>query len=237
MSIETVGRTHPGCRRAVNEDAFLTRSDAGIWAVADGVGGHTAGDVASALVTQRLADCDAAGDLAARADGAERALLGANAALLELSRSAEAARTISTTVVALVAGADAFTCLWAGDSRAYLAREGRLAQLTKDHSLVQQLVDLGELDPAEAATHPNANIITRAVGGAAVLKVDRVSGDIRPGDVFLLATDGLTRLVSEAELAERLGAADLEAEADRLIDLCLARGAPDNVTFVILRAS
>jgi serine/threonine protein phosphatase PrpC len=236
MSIESVGRTHTGCRRAVNEDALLERSEARMWAVSDGVGGHTAGDVASALVVERLAGCAPTGDLADRAAAAEQALLGVNTELVELSRATEAPRGIGATVVALLADGAAFTCLWAGDSRAYLARDGVLVQLTKDHSLVQQLVDLGELEQSEAATHPNANIITRAVGGAATLKVDSVSGEVRPGDVFLLATDGLTRLVNDAELAVSLGAPDLAAEADRLIQLCLDRGAPDNVTLVIVRA-
>ena len=134
-----------------------------------------------------------------------------------------------------MASDDVFACLWVGDSRGYLLREGDLSQLTHDHSLVQMLVDTGELDAEAAASHPNANVVTRAVGSAADLRIDSVRGDVLEGDVFLLASDGLTRLVSSEELALALRAPDLNVVADALIATCLARGAPDNVTFVILR--
>jgi len=236
MGFVSVSRTHVGCRRKINEDAVLVLADLGLWAVADGMGGHDAGEVASALVVERLAAGAADGDLTARAAAARGGVLDAHAELVAIGQAAGGGRTIGSTVVAMVADADAFVCLWAGDSRAYLARGGVLVQLTRDHSLVQELVDAGELDPAEAASHPNANVITRAVGAGAALAIDSVDGDIRPGDVFLLASDGLTRLIGEAELLTALSAADLEAEADRLIETCLARGAPDNVSLVIVRA-
>jgi serine/threonine-protein phosphatase Stp1 len=235
MDFESVARTHVGCRRQINEDAFLDRADLGLWAVADGVGGHGAGEVASGLVVDRLGRGATGEDLAARIAATEWSLANANRDLLALTAAGRAQRTISTTVVALLAGEGAFACLWAGDSRAYLWRSGALARLTKDHSLVQQLVDAGELDPEDASTHPNANVITRAVGASVALKADRIDGEARGGDVFLLASDGLTRLVSDAELARSLAANDLDAEADRLIETCLERGAPDNVTMVMIR--
>jgi len=129
-----------------------------------------------------------------------------------------------------------FACLWAGDSRVYLARGGALTQLTRDHSLVQDLVDMGELDPADSASHPNGNIIMRAVGADPTLKLDGVRGQVLAGDAFLLATDGLTRLAGDAEMLQGLAAERLEASADRLLDACLERGAPDNVSFILLRA-
>jgi serine/threonine protein phosphatase PrpC len=225
-----------GLRRQLNEDALLSRPDLGLWAVADGMGGHDAGEVASAVVVERLAAGDAELSLSQRVQTALRSLDDANSELITLGKTAGGGRGIGATVVALAVRGGEFTCLWAGDSRAYRARAGAIAQLTKDHSLVQDLVDLGELDPAEADSHPNSNVITRAVGAKPILHVDSVSGDIQPGDVFLLASDGLTRLVRPEELSKGLAAADLDATADGFVQLCLERGAPDNLSLIIVRA-
>jgi serine/threonine-protein phosphatase Stp1 len=211
---------------------MLVQPDRGLWAVADGMGGHEAGDVASALVIEKLGQSLASGDLAARAENLRAAIEDANRQLRTMAASG---KPIGTTVVAIVAAGQGFVCLWAGDSRAYLARDGVLRQLTHDHSLVQQLVDAGDLDPLAAADHPNANIITRAVGAAARLEIDSVEGEVRPGDAFLLASDGFTRLISDAEMLAALQTPALEATADELVETCLARQAPDNLTFVILR--
>ena len=234
MRFDTVARTHIGCRRKTNEDAMLVRPDLGLWAVADGMGGHEAGDFASALVVAKLDQNLCAGSLAARAQSARAALVDANQELWNLAASGTP-RTIGSTVVALALDGARFSCLWAGDSRAYLARDGVLRQLTRDHSLVQQLVDAGDLDPRAAAEHPNANIITRAVGAAPRLELDSVEGDARPGDAFLLASDGFTRLIGEDEMLAALRARDLETVADGLVETCLERQAPDNLTFVIVR--
>jgi serine/threonine-protein phosphatase Stp1 len=236
MRFETVANTHVGCVRLINEDAFLSRPDKGLWAVADGMGGHDSGEVASALIVELLDACDNGPDLAARVHDCDAALQDANARLMAMAQAGGANRTIGSTVVVLAADATRFVCLWVGDSRAYLARDGKLKQLTKDHSLVQELVDAGALSPADAHDHPNANIITRAVGSETPLEIDRVEGRVANGDTFLLASDGLTGLMSDAEIVAALRAADLDAEADRLLVECLLRGAPDNVTFVILRA-
>jgi len=235
MPFESAIRSHVGRRRKINEDAVLGRPDLGLWAVADGMGGHDAGEVASAMVVDGLGACPPGLSLDDRTTAAREVLKAVAARLAALGAEGPSRRTIGSTVVALLAGPDAFACLWAGDSRAYRARRGAIAQLTCDHSLVQELVDAGEIAAADAAAHPNANIITRAVGAGA-LDLDCVTGDLRPGDAFLLASDGLTRLMSEAELLDALQAADLDAAADGLIDACLERGAPDNVSFVLLRA-
>jgi serine/threonine protein phosphatase PrpC len=235
MEFESAIRSHVGCKRKMNEDAVLGRPDLGLWAVADGMGGHEAGEVASGMVVEGLAALTPGLPLEPLTASARVALAAVSARLAAMGAEGPQRRTIGSTVVALIAGPDAFACLWAGDSRAYRARDGAIAQLTRDHSLVQELVDAGELDAADAASHPNANIITRAVGAGA-LNLDCVTGDVRPGDAFLLASDGLTRLVGEDELLDALRAADLAAVADRLIETCLERGAPDNVSFVLLRA-
>ena len=235
MRFESIARTHVGCRRKINEDSMLSRPDLGLWAVADGMGGHEAGEVASAFLVEKLASCKPNSVLRSRAASLSAALQEANRELLAMAATSDKERTIGSTIVLIVADTHSFTCLWAGDSRAYLARGGVLKQLTHDHSLVQQLVDSGDLEPSAAALHPNANIITRAVGAAPELVIDDLEGEVRPGDVFLLASDGLTRLLSESELLKGLEATNLESMADQLIDTCLARHAPDNVTFIILK--
>ncbi len=233
MLTEQVERSHVGCRRKVNEDAFLARQDLGLWAVADGVGGHAAGDVASRLVVERLGRAAAEPDVTTRMQTARSAIEEANLALWDMARAYRG--TMGSTIVALAIADDGYCCLWAGDSRAYLLRDGKLRQLTRDHSLVQQLVDSGDLEPEAAVNHPNANIITRAVGSAVSVELDSVQGDIRTGDQFLLASDGLTRLLGEDELAAVQDDDDLELLADRWVETVLARGAPDNFTFVIVR--
>jgi len=214
---------------------MLSRPDLGLWAVADGMGGHDAGEVASARVVDLLGSCAAQSTLASRIESAHQALQEANRQLLTMAGGPGGSRTIGSTVVLMAVDAHSFACLWVGDSRAYMARRGELKQLTHDHSLVQQLVDVGDLDPSAAARHPNANIITRAVGSAPELVIDSVDGKVLDGDVFLLASDGLTRLLSDTEILDGLLATDLEGAANRLIDTCLARNAPDNVTFIILK--
>jgi serine/threonine protein phosphatase PrpC len=228
MQFEQAVRSHVGCRRQNNEDAVLARPECGLWAVADGMGGHAAGDVASALVMEKLTAAGAGGVAAVRA-----AIADANLTLWQAG--SEKGRTMGSTVVALVLEPGGYCCLWAGDSRAYLQRGGGLTQLTRDHSLVQQLVDAGDLAPDAAASHPNANIITRAVGSTATLELDHADGVAHAGDVFLLASDGLTRLLREDEIASAGSEADLERVADHWVDTVLSRGAPDNLSLVLVR--
>jgi serine/threonine protein phosphatase Stp1 len=236
MGFECLTRTHVGLRRKLNEDAVLDSGDAGIWAVADGMGGHDAGEVASAMVVEALSRLSPAASFDDLAEKAVTALHEANTALRDLARLEARDGTIGTTVVGLAIGDDRYRCFWAGDSRGYRVRDGRIAQLTRDHSLVQDLVDAGMIEADEAEGHPNANVVTRAVGATDVLRVDAVGGEVRGGDTFMLASDGLTRLVNEAELLAGLRGANLAKSADHFIELALARGAPDNVSFVIVRA-
>lgn len=224
--------THAGTVRTRNEDNFVNRPDLGVWAVADGAGGHQAGDVAARMVTDALAEVPrglAASELLAevrlritqahdsiRAEAARR---GANAIL-------------ATTIVALLAHRDYFACLWAGDSRAYLLRGGRLTLVSHDHSLVQELVDAGALRPEEALSHPRSNVITRAVGADfSTLELDKKTDRLRPGDRFLLCSDGLSKTLPESELL-RLLATEGGSPAESLIAAALERRADDNVTAV-----
>lgn len=233
MRFECVSRTHVGLKRKINEDSVLAEPDRGLWAVADGMGGHDAGEVASAMVTDALRQLPSATDLDALADAAVESLRDVNRRLIELARSG-GQRTIGTTVVGLAIADGSFRCFWMGDSRAYRLRSGAFERLSHDHSLVQNLIDAGMLKPEEAEEHANANLITRAVGVAENCEVDLAQGDARAGDQFLLASDGLTRLVPDDELAAELGQASPAEAADKLIETVLQRGAPDNVSLVIV---
>ena len=233
MAFECVSRTHVGLRRKVNEDSMLVRTDRGLWAVADGMGGHDKGDVASAMVTDALLHLPIVYGLENLVEAATEALTRVNRELIVLADSGESSRTIGSTVVGLAIAGEQFRCFWAGDSRAYRIRGDQIVQLTRDHSLVQDLVEAGMLTPQEALDHPNSNVITRAVGVVEDLKIDKVSGDARPGDRFLLASDGLTKLVDETELVAELTARRPEEAADKLIETVLSRGAPDNIAMII----
>lgn len=235
MQFECVSRTHVGLKRKINEDSILVETGRGLWAVADGMGGHEAGEVASAAVVDRLRRLPVTADLDALAADAIDALQQVNGDLIELARSKDSERTIGTTVVGIAIADGRFRCFWAGDSRAYWIRGGEIMRLSRDHSLVQDLVDAGMIKPEEADRHENANVITRAVGVRESLDVDCISGEARSGDMFLLASDGLTRVVDDGEMVAELGRGSLEQAADRLIETVLERGAPDNVSLIIVR--
>jgi serine/threonine protein phosphatase PrpC len=238
MSFECVSRTHVGLRRKINEDSLFADPGRGLWVVADGMGGHDAGEIASTMVTDALRCLPPFQDTDELAAAAIEALHRVNRELIDLARSNGQARprTIGTTVVGLGIGDGSFCCFWAGDSRAYRLRGGEITRVSRDHSLVQNLVDAGMLRPEEAETHENANLITRAVGVGEELEVDMVRGDVQPGDQFVLASDGLTRVVNDDELAAELGRGPLDQAADRLIDTVMARGAPDNVSLILIKA-
>jgi serine/threonine protein phosphatase PrpC len=235
MGFDCVTRTHVGLRRKVNEDSVLARTERGLWAVADGMGGHEAGDVASAMVVEALRLLPIVYGLDELVECAIDALHHVNRELIELAHADDRTRTIGTTIVGLAIADGQFRCFWAGDSRAYRLRDGQIRRLSRDHSLVQDLVDAGMLKPQDAEKHESANIITRAVGVAEELQVDSSTGEAAPGDLFVLASDGLTRLVDDQELLDELTSTAPENAADNLIDLVLSRGAPDNVSIIIVR--
>jgi serine/threonine protein phosphatase Stp1 len=237
VAFECISRTDVGLRRKVNEDSMAVRTDRGLWAVADGMGGHDKGDVASAMVTEALMRLPIVYGLDNLVEAAVDALKQVNRELITLAGSDDSSRSIGSTIVGLAIASQQFRCFWAGDSRAYRVRDGQIVQLSRDHSLVQDLVDAGMLTPQEADSHPNANVITRAVGVAEELKIETVSGDARPGDLFLLASDGLTRLVNDAELATELTSKPPADAAESLVQAALSRGAPDNVTMIITKVT
>jgi serine/threonine-protein phosphatase Stp1 len=231
---QSVGRTHAGRVRACNEDSLVERADLGLWAVSDGMGGHRAGDVASALVVEHISRVDQVrpGSFPERV---RKAILEANSELYRRGSLVSEDATMGATVTALGAEDSKFFCLWAGDSRLYRFRDGKLARLTRDHRYIQDLLDSGILQESEAESHPRRSVITRAVGIDPNLKLDILEGDFLPGDVFMLATDGVTGVIRDDELARILGGTNLGTVADRIVSLCLQRGAPDNLTLIIVK--
>ncbi|WP_207480987.1 type VI secretion system-associated protein TagF [Arenibaculum pallidiluteum] len=233
MRWSSAAASHAGTVRGVNEDAFLERPDLGLWAVADGLGGLDAGDVASRLTMERLGALEPQRSAQAFLAEVTRLLRDADACL---RGAAGEGRTMATTAVVLLAFGRHFACLWAGDSRLYRLRGGRLEQLSRDHSEVQDMVDEGILAAAEAASHPRSNVVTRALGAGEDLMLDVIQGAVAPGDRFLLCSDGLTKaLAPEAilALAAELPVAEVPG---RLVAAALEAGAPDNVTVILAEA-
>ncbi len=225
--------THPGAKRRLNEDSYVDRPEAGIWAVADGVGGSEAGDVASTAISAALMAVPAGLSGEQMLAELRRCLQGVHGELRAMAAARLPPATIASTAVVLIAAGAYFACLWVGDSRIYLLRGGKLQQLTRDHSLVQEMVDAGHIPAAEADHHPRANVITRAIGaGDTGLEIDKVTGALLPGDRFLLCSDGLTKALNEVELVALLGAPEGAPLTDLLIQAALAHEASDNVTAV-----
>ncbi|TPE48201.1 PP2C family protein-serine/threonine phosphatase [Amaricoccus solimangrovi] len=234
LRISGAGLSHRGLVREVNEDALLTDPTGVLWAVADGMGGHGHGDLAADLTVDALARLPH-GD--AGRDELDRALREAHADVRARARRDGLGEIGATVVALMIQGARAIVA-WAGDSRAYLLRDGALSRITRDHSLVQELVDQGALDPAEADHHPQSNVVTRAIGSGAEATPEFTDLELRGGDGLLLCSDGLTRCAGEPEIAGLMAAApDPERACQALVELALTRGAPDNVSVVVVRVA
>lgn len=238
-ALQAAGRTHQGLVRPGNEDSFLCAR--WVFAVADGVGGHPAGDVASALVLEPVAELDER-DVADAERGT--ALLEAardgNHRVLADAQANPARMGMGTTLTAVAVADGTASLVHAGDSRAYLLRPGEgLRRLTADHTPVEEAVRAGELSPEEADSHPHRHVLNRVVGLDPDVAFDTPDPvPLAPGDRLLLCSDGLTEAVAEGEIAELLQRADdAESAADALVDAALSGGAPDNVTVVIIRAA
>lgn len=236
MRVNTTGMTDPGRVRDANEDAYHVGDS--VHAVADGMGGHLAGEIASSLALGPIADLDGrvfAGDeiaLAALRD----AVAAANHAVITKAANDPAMRGMGTTLTAVLIEGRRAHIAHVGDSRAYLHRAGEFAQLTTDHTLVQRLIDEGRLTREQADHHPQRSMITRAIGVDDHIDVDAMTLDLLPGDRLLICSDGLTGPVSDADLARELDDdhATTDEVARRLIDLANRNGGPDNITVVLL---
>jgi serine/threonine protein phosphatase PrpC len=232
--LESAARTHVGRVRAHNEDGHVAR-DEGLWAVADGMGGHEGGEWASGRIVRELGRVGLGEGFEAACAAAKEAILAANKQIV--AEAKKRGKSMGSTVVLLIAAGRNYAILWVGDSRAYLLRGGKLSRLSRDHSQVQEMVARGLMTAEEAEGHPMSHILSRAVGVQAELEVDRVDGEVQPGDIFLLCSDGLHGVVGEGEIAGHLARAAPDSALDQLVELTLAKGAPDNVTGIAVWAS
>jgi serine/threonine protein phosphatase PrpC len=220
--------TRCGPNHATNEDAFLALPDAGVFVVADGMGGHADGALASRAIVEFVArTIDPALDLEGRTELVEEALRSVAAALWREGRSRPEAEVIGSTVAAVVLGEGYAVCVWAGDSRIYLHRAGRLFQLTRDHNLAN-------LMGVEDTLHGSGAALTRAVGSSPKLDLDRVVTTLEHGDTLLVCSDGLTKVLPDAAIAALLGD-DPAALSERLVSSAVAHGARDDVTVITIR--
>lgn len=229
--------SHVGMVRRLNEDSFISRDDLGVWAVADGMGGHQAGDLASQKVVAALAHIPVADSIGELLRATRAAIHQANLELVGMAGQFGSSRVPGSTVAALVIRDSEAAAVWAGDSRIYRLRKGEVQQITRDHSHVQELLDQHLISLEEAVHHPMANVITRAVGIDESLDLDVLHIEVDKGDRFLICSDGLSRLLSVQELQDLLQTTDLQEAVDSLLHTALLRGAPDNVTLVSVECS
>jgi protein phosphatase len=233
ISFDVSSVTHPGNVRERNEDSCLLRTDAGLWAVADGMGGHEAGDLASRILVESLnaiKQPEAALDLL---EQCEAQIFRANQQIMDLSRARSGA-TIGTTAAVLLVRDQHYACVWAGDSRVYLIKDGAIKQLSRDHTEIEELVAAGTLSREDAGNWPS-NVITRAVGVAEELELEIVTGPADPGDIFVICSDGLTRHLRDDEILQYAVGRNTQAACEVMLASALERGGLDNVTVVIVR--
>jgi serine/threonine protein phosphatase Stp1 len=230
LRAQSDARTHEGQVRELNEDSYCSIESAGFWAVADGMGGHENGEWASAVLVENLQGTQFPDDFDGACQQIAEAMFAANSTIFMESRNR--GKQMGSTVVALYVRNRRFAVFWVGDSRCYLLRDGKLHQLSRDHSQVQEMVDRGLLRPEDAEGHPMGHVLARAVGVRPTLEVDAIEDEVEPGDIFLLCSDGLHGYVGEEEIRRLLSRGAPEETSRGLVALTLERGAPDNVTVI-----
>ncbi|MGH8041642.1 MAG: PP2C family protein-serine/threonine phosphatase [Rudaea sp.] len=230
--IEFGHSTHVGLRREHNEDTYYADAELGLWLVADGMGGHEHGEVASAIARDAVVrEISAGAELAQAVQRADEEIIQHSA------RKAEAL-PMGTTIAAVRLHGNDYEICWVGDSRVYLWN-GELKQLSRDHSYVQELIQQGAITHEQARTHPHRNVVTQALGvtDPQSLRVETIRGNLQPGMQVLLCSDGLTEEVDDADIATVLARQDLSAQecVDHLILAALEGGGSDNVTVILIR--
>jgi len=231
--IEAGAATHVGKVRRQNEDNYLVATRRGLWAVADGMGGHEAGDIASGVVVEELAAIPVPATASQLLASCERHIVNANSRLKKLGD--ERGTVIGTTVAVLLIFDGHYAAVWSGDSRIYRVRQHRIEQISTDHTEVQELVSAGKLTAQEARTWPRRNVITRAIGVCDDPELEIKGGALEPGDIFVICSDGLTAHVEDQEILAFASGHPPQKACDLLVDLTLDRGAVDNVTVVAVR--
>lgn len=247
MRVDVFGLSDVGRRRDNNQDRFLVDTERGVFAIADGMGGHAAGEVASNIAIEALAESlgivadDADGPNGVEAAGRELAAAfhEGNRRICESVLTHGEWRGMGTTIVALLALGDRAVIGHVGDSRAYRLRDGELSLITDDHSWVGEQVRMGLLTETEARRHPMRNIVTRAMGNRPEVDVELTETELRPGDVYLLCSDGLNSMLNDDEIRETLAAHEVDPReaCQALVERANARGGEDNISVIVLRAS
>ena len=231
--------SHKGLRRKINEDSIVSLPNQGLWVVADGMGGHSRGDYASQTITRALEDLTLirGQDLSVYSNAVINCVRGVNNHLVERGSEPDTG-VIGSTLAALIIDGNRCGLLWAGDSRIYRQRGKSLDQLTDDHSFVNEMINQGKLSASEAASHPDANAITRAIGASYDLDLDQTTESVISGDRFLLCSDGLYREVSNSDLLEVMSSnRNTKDTMDRLLELALEGGGRDNISIIVVEIS
>ncbi|MEM7466533.1 MAG: protein phosphatase 2C domain-containing protein [Pseudomonadota bacterium] len=232
IRLDSYSRTNPGNVREINEDAYFSQPDLGIFAVADGMGGHSAGDVASNKLVSALAKIKKAKKLSELVEFVEYHVLNVNKELFELGRQNQ--NICGSTLVALLVVENFCAYVWAGDSRLYRLRDGKLLQLTTDHTQTELYIEMGLIEKKDAEKFESRNRITRAVGAAEHLVLDVEVEELRTGDRFLLCSDGLDKHLDHNDIEQLLGKDSPENVSKILVETALKRGGNDNVTVCIV---
>ena len=225
--------THSGNVRQYNEDACLILENPSLWVVADGMGGHEAGDVASNLIMQEMKQVTSTSDLSSFINNVDDTLISVNQTLRTMAKEQYNNKTIGSTVVTMLAFDKHIAYLWAGDSRLYRIRDQQMTRLTSDHSEVQNLIDQNLLLPEEAESHPSANVITRAIGAVNNLYLSIGVEEVLNNDIYLLCSDGLYRDITEEELLKNSLRKEPSQITQDLMNLALSREAKDNITIIV----
>lgn len=231
------GGSHVGMVRKANEDSYLERPDRGLWAIADGMGGYRFGDMASRMIVEALDSVPCPNSLSDYMDDLEDAVFQINDQLLQLACESRDRGTMGSTLIALVIRNRVGVCLWAGDSRLYRFRGQQLVQLSRDHSQVQEMLEMGLLDAEQVNQYPDRNVITRAVGVEENLCLDFNVFSTQVGDTYLLCSDGLYSVIEDAAIEKSLDQRDPQKTSEELIQQCLDAGAPDNVSVIVIRGN
>ena len=234
FSWKSCGITDVGKVRKHNEDSLLERTAIGLWVVADGMGGHAKGDIASQMIVDAMTRLHEGTNLCRYLDDIEDRMLEVNRKLIEKANASAKQATIGSTVVMMLAYDKYCIYIWAGDSRLYRLRDGMLRQITTDHSQVELYVEQGMISREEALDHPHGNMITRAIGATEQLFLDMDIQEMASNDRYLLCSDGLTKHIPDPEIQDLLQEGDSEEVCKTLIDLTLSRGAGDNVTAIVV---
>lgn len=228
-------QTDVGTVRTVNEDALMAKPESGLWVVADGMGGQEAGDIASGKIIEALDALPVISHLSDFIDAVEDALIKVNQEIIEYAEIMLESATMGSTIASLIIRGRVGVCMWVGDSRVYRYRNGHLEQLSRDHSQVEEMLQMGLISAEDALNHPQSNVITRAVGGEEELFVDINVFSTQIGDTFLLCSDGLYNSVSRGDMEHFLQERNLEKCVSSLIDKSLANNASDNVSVLVVR--